>query len=208
MNIFEGDRQHDLLSVIGMARGEAMLKSELRKAMTGFLKKMAEQEKKDIEEKILQNLLSSSLWKDARTIGVTVSQGFEWNTRPIIESGWKQGKTICVPKCVPKEKKLIFYELEDFGQLEKSYYNLLEPETEKTTKVEKPQIDLLIVPGLVFDKNGYRVGFGGGYYDRFLMDFPNKTVSLAHSGQIRGDLPVDSHDIPVQHLITETGKIK
>lgn len=191
-----------------MSRGEAMLKSELRKAMTDFLKKMPEREKRDIEEKILQNLLSSSLWKDARTIGVTVSQGFEWNTGPIIESGWEQGKTICVPKCMPKEKKLVFYELGDFDQLEKSYYNLLEPKTDKTTRVEKPQIDLLIVPGLVFDKNGYRIGFGGGYYDRFLADFPNKTVSLAHSGQIREGLPIDSYDIPVQHLITETGKIK
>lgn len=185
-----------------------MLKPELRKLMTGFLKKLPEWEKRDIEKQILKNLLSSSLWKDARTIGVTVSQGFEWNTRPIIESGWAQGKTVCVPRCIPKEKKLVFYVLDDFGQLEKSFYNLLEPKTEETAKVEKPQIDLLIVPGLVFDKNGYRIGFGGGYYDRFLSDFPNKTVSLAHSSQIREDLPIGSHDIPVQHLITETGKIK
>ncbi|MGA8941500.1 MAG: 5-formyltetrahydrofolate cyclo-ligase [Thermoactinomyces sp.] len=185
-----------------------MLKSELRKIMIDYLKKMTEQEKQKIEEKLLGNLLSSDLWKNARTIGVTVSQGVEWNTRPIIESGWEQGKTICVPKCLPKNKKLHFYKLDDFGQLEKSFYNLLEPKPEKTTKVEKPLIDLLIVPGVVFDKNGYRIGFGGGYYVRFLIGFPNKTVSLAHSIQIREDLPIDSHDIPVQHLITESGKIK
>ncbi len=185
-----------------------MLKSELRKTMIDYLKKLPEWERQKFEEKILGNLLSSSLWKDARTIGVTVSQGFEWNTGPIIESGWKQGKTMCVPKCIPEERKLVFYKLDNFRQLEKSFYNLLEPKAEETAKVEKPQIDLLIVPGLVFDKNGYRIGFGGGYYDRFLMDFPNKTVSLAHSSQIKGDLPIDSYDIPVQHLITETGKIK
>ncbi|MBA4601757.1 5-formyltetrahydrofolate cyclo-ligase [Thermoactinomyces sp. AMNI-1] len=183
-----------------------MLKSELRKSMTDFLKGLSEREKREVEKKLLKNLLSSSLWNDAKTIGVTVSRGFEWNTMPIIESGWEQGKTICVPKCVPKEKKLVFYELSDFGQLEKSYYNLLEPKTEKTRKVEKSKIDLLIVPGLVFDHHGYRIGFGGGYYDRFLADFPNKTLSLAHTSQIREDLPIDSHDIPVQHLITETGK--
>lgn len=158
-----------------------------------------------IETKIRENLFSSSTWKKAKTIGVTVSRGAEWDTSKIMEEGWQLGKKICVPKCYPKEKKLVFYEIDNFEQLEISFYNLKEPIVEKTKVVEKEEIDLLIVPGVVFNENGYRIGFGGGYYDRYLVDFPNDTVSLAWSGQVVESLPVEEHDIAVGKIITEKG---
>lgn len=159
----------------------------------------------NIERRLRENLFSTTAWQKANTIGVTISLGAEWDTSHIIEKGWQLGKKICVPKCYPEEKKLVFYELESFEQLEIGFYNLKEPNVEKTKEVEKDEIELLIVPGVVFDKEGYRIGFGGGYYDRFLVDFSNKTISLAWSGQVVASLPIEEHDIAVGHVITERG---
>ncbi|RKQ18863.1 5-formyltetrahydrofolate cyclo-ligase [Oceanobacillus bengalensis] len=169
------------------------------------LKALSGEERERTESNLLHYLTTSESWNQSETIGITVSHGFEWNTKAIIEAGWKHGKIICVPKCFPKEKKMVFYKLEHFDQLEVVYYNLLEPKPEETMEIEKQEMDLLIVPGVVFDKEGYRIGFGGGYYDRFLTDFQNITVSLLHSIQRLEGLPVEAHDLAVNYLITEKG---
>ncbi|WP_226376843.1 5-formyltetrahydrofolate cyclo-ligase [Oceanobacillus halotolerans] len=184
-----------------------MDKSEWRKDMITTLKQLPVEDKKQIEEKLLANLVNSPLWKSAKVIGITVSQGFEWNTKPIIEAAWKSEKSVCVPKCIPDEKKLMFYQINSFEQLEVVYYSLLEPIPDDTIFIPKKEIDLLVVPGLVFDKNGYRIGFGGGYYDRFLADFPNKTVSLLSTLQLIDRINADQYDLPVHHLITENGML-
>ncbi|GAB3795509.1 5-formyltetrahydrofolate cyclo-ligase [Virgibacillus kimchii] len=158
-----------------------------------------------MEEAFLKRLTDSNIWKEAKTIGITIAQGFEWDTKPLIEAGWKDRKTVAVPKCSPKGKKLTFYQLEDYSQLEVVYYNLMEPKPEETVRITKQDIDVLFVPGLLFDRQGYRVGFGGGFYDRFLIDFPNKTVSMLHSSQLMDSIPKESFDIPVQYLMTENG---
>jgi 5-formyltetrahydrofolate cyclo-ligase len=110
-----------------------------------------------------------------------------------------------VPKCFPGERKLQFYVLKDFNDLEPWAYNLLEPNPNKAKAIEKDLIHLLIVPGVVFDNNGYRIGFGGGYYDRFLADYPNETLSIVWSRQIITNVPTEQYDIPVNHIITEKG---
>jgi len=182
-------------------------KNSLRTDAIQILKKIPGNEKKQVEEVFLNHLAASHIWKKARTIGVTIAQGFEWDTKPIIEAAWKDDKTIAAPKCTPKEKQLTFYQLDDYNQLEVVYYNLLEPKPEETLKVHKQEIDVLIVPGLLFDRQGYRIGFGGGFYDRFLVDFPNTTLSMLHSRQLMDNIPREAFDIPVQYLITENGWI-
>lgn len=183
-------------------------KGNLRKAIIGKLKSLSDQEKQAVESKISQHLFSTDLWNNATHIGVTISQGFEWSTKLIIEKAWEEKKIACVPKCSPQEKTLQFYELNSYDQLETVYYNLLEPKPEETKKMTKQDIDLLIVPGVVFNKKGYRIGFGGGFYDRFLVGFPHETISLISSLQLVEDLPIESHDLPVQHVITEKGLVK
>ena len=178
-----------------------MDKQELRKSGILKVKQLTKDKKKLIEQSLTNQLVHSMLWKQAKTIGITMSQGFEWNTKTIIEQAWKENKTVCIPKCEPKEKKLTFYQFDTYNQLEVVYYNLLEPKPEREKLVNKAFIDLLIVPGVLFDRRGYRIGFGGGYYDRFLMDFPNDTVSLISAMQLVDKVPEESFDVPVQHLI-------
>ncbi|SDQ50049.1 5-formyltetrahydrofolate cyclo-ligase [Virgibacillus salinus] len=182
-----------------------MDKSELRKNAISMLKSFSEEERKNIEEILTQNVVNSDFWKQSAVVGVTISNSFEWNTKPIIETAWNEGKSICVPKCRPKDRKLEFYKINTYEQLEVVYYNLLEPIPEKTEKIDKRMIELLIVPGLLFDGNGFRIGFGGGYYDRFLSDFPNKRISIASNEQIVEGLPAEPLDIPVDRIITESG---
>lgn len=182
-----------------------MDKTELRKNAISMLKSISEAERKNIEEKLTHNIVKSDVWKQSDVVGITISNGFEWNTKPIIETAWNEGKSICVPKCRPEERKLDFYRINTYEQLEVVYYNLLEPIPEETQKVDKGMIELLIVPGLLFDRNGFRIGFGGGYYDRFLSDFPNNRISLASNAQIVEGLPAEPFDIPVDSIITESG---
>ncbi|WP_047984129.1 5-formyltetrahydrofolate cyclo-ligase [Ornithinibacillus californiensis] len=185
-----------------------MRKEEIRKQVIAQLKKLSNEENHQVEENLLRNLISSIYWKRATTIGVTISRGFEWDTRRIIEAGWEQGKKIVVPKCFPDDKKLVFYQLHNFDELESVYYNLLEPKPLEENKVAKNLIDLVIVPGIVFNLDGYRIGFGGGYYDRFLQNYSGETLSLLSDKQIMDHIPVESHDIAVHHLISESGQLK
>ncbi|WP_067730423.1 5-formyltetrahydrofolate cyclo-ligase [Oceanobacillus damuensis] len=178
-------------------------KTELRTYAIQTLKNLPENEKQQIESKLINRLITSALWSRAETIGITMSQGFEWSTKPIIEAGWGQNKRMCVPKCYPRQKELVFYELESFDQLEVVYYDLLEPKPDISKQTETNSIDLLIVPGLLFDRNGYRIGFGGGYYDRFLTNYKNITASMCSSIQLMDQIPVEEFDIPVDFLINE-----
>ncbi|AIF43421.1 5-formyltetrahydrofolate cyclo-ligase [Virgibacillus sp. SK37] len=180
-----------------------MNKKELRVRAINMLKSQSETKRKEIERKLTEQLIHTTVWENATVIGITMAQGFEWDTKSIIEIAWKQGKQVCVPKCSPQDKLLHFHKITSFNDLEVVYYNLLEPIPEQTEYVSKEKIDLLIVPGLLFNKEGFRVGFGGGYYDRFLTDFPNNTVSLLSEEQLVSKLPKESFDIPVKQLITE-----
>ncbi|WP_042223450.1 5-formyltetrahydrofolate cyclo-ligase [Oceanobacillus manasiensis] len=178
-----------------------MIKAELRASSIEFLKNISDEDRYITEQSLKHQFVSHFLWEQASTIGITISQAIEWDTKPIIKAAWEAGKTVCVPKCSPKAKTLTFYKLDSFEQLEVVYYNLLEPNPDLTSPVGKEEINLLVVPGLTFDKQGYRIGFGGGYYDRYLADFSNSTISLIHSKQLVDRVPRELFDIPVEHTI-------
>ncbi|WP_079530278.1 5-formyltetrahydrofolate cyclo-ligase [Halobacillus hunanensis] len=180
-----------------------MDKSKWRTKGKSLLRSYSEAEKTNIENVIHNQLFQSLLWKSAEVIAVTVSLSHEWSTQPIIEKAWEQGKRVVVPKCNPELNILTFYDLQSYEQLEVVYYGLQEPSPAKTEAVRKKEIDLLVVPGLIFDRKGYRIGFGGGFYDRFLADYNGVTVSLVSEKQVTRELPSEGFDIPVQHIITE-----
>lgn len=185
-----------------------MNKNDLRKKVMTKLKKRRQKERRSIELNMLSRLIESSFWKNAHTIGVTIATSIEWDTNMIIKQAWNEGKTVAIPKCLPKTKQLIFYSIKSFSELESGYAQLLEPNPQLSTLVNKNDIDLLIVPGIVFDKRGYRIGFGGGYYDRFLKNFHNTTMSLVGDDQFIDKVPINEYDIPVQYLITEKAIVK
>ncbi|KMJ60535.1 hypothetical protein AB685_04570 [Bacillus sp. LL01] len=151
---------------------------------------------------IHEKLFASTEWKKAQTIGATISRFPEVDTEALITRAWNEGKKVAVPKCFPKDKSMQFYFLEDFDQLETVYFGLKEPIVSIVTPCPKQEMDLMLVPGLLFDKKGYRIGFGGGYYDRYLVDFLGEKLSLAFSQQLVNKVPTDSFDIPVHKIVT------
>ena len=90
-----------------------------------------------------------------------------------------------------------------FDDLETVYMDLKEPIVSRTVSIDKGQIDLQIVPGVVYSDEGFRIGFGGGYYDRYLTDYEGDRVSLAFEIQTSQEVPIEEHDIPVNKIITE-----
>ncbi|MFC7060633.1 5-formyltetrahydrofolate cyclo-ligase [Halobacillus seohaensis] len=182
-----------------------MNKKLFREQGKSVLRSYSNEEKSSIEQALHNHLFFSHAWKYANVIAVTVSFNQEWDTYTIIKKAWEQSKSVVVPKCDPKTKQMIFYSLTGFDQLESVYFGLKEPSPHKTKPVNKEVIDVVIVPGLLFDRNGYRIGYGGGFYDRFLKEFKGKSLSILSNEQIIDEIPTEPFDIPVNLLITEDG---
>ncbi|PLR89490.1 5-formyltetrahydrofolate cyclo-ligase [Bacillus sp. T33-2] len=178
-----------------------LLRAEMKNELSSLSMPLYE----DMSYQIALNLYDDEHWKEAAVVGVTISRYPEVDTLQIIRRAWSEGKHVCVPKCLPVTREMSFRKLTRFSQLESVYSGLFEPVKAETVEIYPSGIDLLIVPGLSFTKKGYRLGFGGGYYDRFLTGYKGRTVSLAFEMQIVPELPVESHDIPVSKLITEKG---
>lgn len=180
-----------------------LIKKEMRNDIMSKLKKFDAVEYQDKNTRIMERLIHHPAFQRATTIGITISRFPEVDTEKIIEFAWQQSKTIVVPKCNAKTRQMDFRRIDHFQQLETVYMDLKEPIVEQTESYSHETIDLLIVPGVVFNRAGYRIGFGGGYYDRFLSCYQNRTISLAFSEQIQENLPIESHDLPVQTIITD-----
>lgn len=180
-----------------------MDKKEIRNMVRSHLMEMDRETYLSRSDLIQNKLLQEPSIKEGKTIAVTMSRFPEVETRRIIEAFWNMGKTVCVPKCNPSTREMIFYAIADFSQLEKVYMDIEEPIVGSTEPILKEQIDVMIVPGVVFSKAGYRIGFGGGYYDRYLQRFMGAKISLAFHEQVKDSIPIASHDIPVDIILTD-----
>lgn len=180
-------------------------KKTLRQVGKQLLQRLSDQEKEQVTKQIHHHLFESDQWKHASVIGCTISQSHEIDTHTIIKKAWEEQKRVVVPKCIAHQKELVFRELLSFEQLETVYFGLKEPIESETKEVTKDTIELMLVPGLIFDSSGYRIGYGGGFYDRYLKHFKNKTIALATESQLVDEVPISTYDIPVHHLITEKG---
>lgn len=180
-----------------------MDKKQLRENMISKLMQLNDKQREELESNIRLNLLRSRLWQRSSVIGITYSQEFELDTTKIIDQGIIEQKTITLPKCDPKQRSMDFHQISNIQQLKAGYANLLEPDPDATELIKHQKIDLLIVPGVVFNHMGYRIGFGGGYYDRFLSHYNGITISLAAEFQLVHQLPIFKYDLPVQFIITE-----
>lgn len=170
-------------------------KQTLRRAVHLKIAELAYREEADAA--IVHNVTTLPEWIEADTIAITLSFGLEVDTRPLIEAAWQAGKVVHVPKVTTEG--LTFHRLTSYEDLEPGVMGILEP----TTPPVEADVDLCIVPGRVFNRSGYRIGWGGGYYDRFLATYAGKTLSIAYSVQILDDIPIEAHDIPVGVIVTE-----
>ena len=173
------------------------MKKALRKQVLQELKSLSNEEKEVMDAWLTEQLLLHPFYKEAKTIATYLSFPHEFQTARLIEQAQKDWKTILIPKTYPQGKMdFVLYEPE---KLERNSFGLLEPQGEAIVFVPS-QIDLIHVPGLAFNPSGYRVGYGGGYYDRYLEQFSGHSISTIFPCQIQ-DFHPDPHDIPVEEVL-------
>ena len=179
------------------------LKKTLRAQYRQARERMSPEQKKQSDAAILSRLLSLREYGRAPAVFTYVSKPSEVDTKALIEAALAAHKKVAVPLCFPETFGMKFYEIGSVDELVKGLYGVLEPDPEKSRPAEAFENSICIVPGLSFDSQGYRLGYGKGYYDRFLSGFPGITVGLCYSGCVKWDLPHGYYDRPVDLLITE-----
>ena len=173
------------------------MKKTIRKQVLQELKALSKEEKQSMNDWLTDQLLQHTFYKEAKTIATYLSFPHEFQTARLIEQAQKDGKTLLIPKTYPHGKMdFVLYEPE---KLERNSFGLLEPQGDFTI-LEPSQIDLIHVPGLAFNPSRYRVGYGGGYYDRYLEPFPGHTISTIYPCQIQNFQP-EHYDIPVEEVL-------
>ena len=175
-----------------------MKKKEIREQTKAKLEKLGVEVKKSKEAAIYQELFASTIWQDANFLGMTRSMPLELQTEPIIQRALQEGKRVALPKVISKGE-MVFIEITSGTIYEESRFGVMEPQ--KGDIIGKKQLELLIVPGVAFRQDGYRIGFGGGFYDRYLADYTGKTCSLLFSEQLNQTWQPDNYDIPVEQLL-------
>lgn len=173
------------------------MKSEFRRFFLNLRREMDEYTIKEKSNQIINNLLKSDLYKNASSIFVYVSKNKEVDTRDFIEKALADGKKIYVPKI--KSREIIAVKLNDISELEVGRFDI--PTSMSEDSITNP--DLTICPGLSFDDDKNRLGFGGGYYDRFLAKNQGIKIGLMISEFASSKIPTDSWDIKMDYVITE-----
>lgn len=174
-------------------------KKEIRKKIFALRKIHTDEEIENWSRIITDKVLSLDEYRDSSRILAYVDYNHEVMTRFIIEAAWRDGKEVAVPKVVGKD--MIFYKLTDFSQLSEGYFGILEPSDGEIVDWDD---GTMIMPGVAFDKNNNRAGYGGGFYDRFLEKHPMiKRVAVAFSFQIVESVPTEPTDISPQIIVTE-----
>ena len=175
-----------------------MDKKELRRSIRERKRAMTEEEIVSRSEKLGELFLSSEAYKKAKTIYGYLPYNQEVRTVPMLEQALKDGKRVAVPKCYGDEMKFIF--MDDLSKVEKGYAGIPEPIADDP--VADDTTALVLMPGMAFDPQGHRIGYGGGFYDKFLAAEPNHpTLALCYEFQMLPQLETEAHDIPVDYVI-------
>lgn len=175
-----------------------MDKKELRRTIRERKRAMTEEEIVSRSEKLGVLFSQSEAYKAAKTIYGYLPYNQEVRTVPMLEQALKDGKRVAVPKVYGDEMKFLY--LDDLTQVEKGYAGIPEPIADGP--VADDETALVLMPGLAFDPAGHRIGYGGGFYDKFLAAEPNHpTLALCYEFQMLPELHTEEHDIPVDTVL-------
>lgn len=185
-------------------------KKEIRDNMREFRNNLSPEAKAKKDKNILKNILKLSVYKKAKTVLCYMSTQKEIDTKELIKKAWKDGKKVALPKCKDSDKKskalsnqLDFYYINSFDELSKQSFGLLEPIEECCEKVTNFDESICIIPGFCFDKYGYRIGYGGGYYDRFLQRYTGAKIGVVYKECMFKKLKYGRYDIPTNFVVND-----
>jgi 5-formyltetrahydrofolate cyclo-ligase len=175
-----------------------MNKKELRSMIRAQKRAMTEEMICRKSEDLTRQFLETEQYRSARSIYGYLPYNQEVRTVPMLEQAMRDGKRVAVPKCYGDEMRFIY--MDDLIKVEKGYANIPEPIADEP--VAQDPTALVLMPGMAFTKDGKRMGYGGGFYDKFLASEPDHpTVALCYDFQMVEDLPTEDYDIPVDCVL-------
>lgn len=179
-------------------------KKEMRKAYIARLQQLDLNTRVREERRLVSRLYDQPEWVSAKTVAITLSQSFEVDTAPLILHARHKGQTVVVPRTLP-HRQMEFVAIDEDTTFEETSFGVLEPVD--GTVIPAEEIDLMVVPGVAFTTTGKRLGFGGGYYDRYLANYQGVTISLALNTQVAAEdeWEADPFDITVNKVLTPSG---
>ena len=179
------------------------MKARIRKDVLKKMKDLEPEIKRVADQSLIQRLRSLPAYQEASVIATYLPFPHEVDTSFLIDAAQADGKQVVIPKTYPKGR--MEFATYDPQKLIPTAFGLLEPE-DGSQAVDQSKIDLIHVPGVGCQKDGYRLGYGGGYYDRYLADFDGATVSTIYACQ-EVDFAPAPHDIPVQEVLVDESTI-
>jgi len=189
------------------------MKNEIRENARIKRRAISVQKSQEKSQAIKKNMFSTTVFQNAKTVLFYVSKGSEVDTHAMIKESLGNSPSNCigikrvvVPVTDMNAGELLLSEIHGLDELKPGSFGVPEPEI--ISKVEPSEIDLVIVPGLAFDSSGGRIGYGKGFYDRFLKNINAKKIALAYNFQVIESVPSDPHDVKVDKIITEQGIVE
>ncbi|HDN96024.1 MAG TPA: 5-formyltetrahydrofolate cyclo-ligase [Thermoplasmatales archaeon] len=182
-------------------------KEELRKEIKSKRDRLSTYEILKRSNEILAKLKELDDFINSKVIACYISFGSEVYTHGLIKE-YVNKKDILVPVVDKKDKALLLSHLKDWKELDSGTYGILEPKNDFLRVRSYNEVELVIVPGIVFDEKGNRIGYGGGYYDRLLKRIDAKKIALAYDFQVMERIPNEEHDVRMDMIITEKRVIK
>ncbi len=179
-----------------------MDKKLLRRELLEKRKKISCEKKVIFDKEISRKIIESDYFKKAEQILIFASSDDEFDTRFIIERCRMEYKRVFYPLCTDGNGNMKFLKVDSVGDLKVGMYNIPEPKS-YCKEYKCCENDIVIVPCLSVDKNGYRIGYGKGYYDRFLKNFNGVSICPCYESLLMDKLPTDEYDIKVDIIVTE-----
>lgn len=179
------------------------IKQELRERSKQWRRSLSPEEKAAKDRAVAHAV--SRLWqyKKNDTLLCYVSTDIEVDTRQIIQKAFADGKRVAVPRCVPGTRLMEFYYIDSLDELVPGTFGVYEPLPDPTRLFTAKEQGLCLVPALAYDLEGFRLGYGKGYYDRYLAGFGGALVGICYSDCVSRHLPHGRYDRAVETLVTE-----
>lgn len=183
-------------------------KTEIREYYIEQRKLLGAEKRAELDEKLCRVILGSATYRYADTILMYYAKDEEVNINKIAWEAVAAGKRVAFPKSNPEDRSMVFHFVSSEDDFEIGSYGIREPKADLPhfeVTGELQQNVICIIPGVVYDKKGFRIGYGGGYYDRYLSSFKGTKVGVAYYDHIVGTVPHGRFDLAVDVLISEKG---
>lgn len=177
-------------------------KQDLRVRSKERRRNMKSEEKQLLDRAVADNVRRLKEYRPAKTILIYMSTPIEVDTIGIIKNAWADGKRVAVPRCIPDTRDMEFHYIDNLENLSVGSFSVLEPDPSLPIVTDFSGC-LMIVPGMHFDMKGYRIGYGKGYYDRYMVRFTGISAGICYSGELKPFLYHGRYDRHVDIVVTD-----